>query len=144
MEKRRAERLPARRPAKLRPEIPCAIGAVRRKMLPSRSAGGVGKAAIVIKIRLISCGIVLPQLPPSALPLQFRHAAEQAALCHQFGGGTLLRNPAVGQDDDLVRRLHGAHAVGDDQHRLARQQAGERFLHFRFVLHVQGSGGLVQ
>ncbi|CAN4015950.1 pyrroline-5-carboxylate reductase, partial [Dysosmobacter welbionis] len=36
------------------------------------------------------------------------------------------------------------HPVGDDQHRLAGQQAGEGSLHLGLVLHIQAGGGLVQ
>ena len=44
----------------------------------------------------------------------------------------------------MVRPGHGAHSVGDDQHRLTGQQAGEGALHLGLVLHIQAGGGLVQ
>ena len=51
---------------------------------------------------------------------------------------------AIFQHHDVVRPGHGAHPVGDDQHRLACQQAGERPLHLGLVLYIQAGGGLVQ
>ena len=47
---------------------------------------------------------------------------------------------AIFQHHDVVRPGHGAHPVGDDQHRLAGQQAGEGSLHLGLVLHIQAGG----
>ena len=44
----------------------------------------------------------------------------------------------------MVGSCHGAHPVGNDQHRLALKQTGEGGLDGAFVLHVQAGGGLIQ
>ena len=98
-----------------------------------------GKTVLVIAHRMRTV-----EAADKIVVLDDGRVAEQGSPSELMAKHGLFRHTAIGEDDDLVRRLHGAHAVGDDQHRLARQQAGERFLHFRFVLHVQGSGGLVQ
>lgn len=48
------------------------------------------------------------------------------------------------QHHDVIRACDCAHAVGDDQYRLACQQAGQRALHLRLIFQLQACGGLVQ
>ena len=84
------------------------------------------------------------QPPLGALALELHHAAVEAALLHQFRRGALLGHMAVFQHHDVVGSCHGAHPVGNDQHRLALKQTGEGGLDGAFVLHVQAGGGLIQ
>ena len=62
----------------------------------------------------------------------------------QFLGPAFFGDLAARKHHNMVRRLHGAHPVGDDQHGLARQQAGQRALHLGLVLHVKRGRGLIQ
>ena len=87
---------------------------------------------------------MLFQPPPGALSLQFHHMAEEAALFHQFRRSTLFCHPALREDNNLVRRFHGAHPVGDDQNSLAGEEAGEGFLNSALIFHVQAGGCLIQ
>ena len=76
------------------------------------------------------------QCPTRAGGLELRHAMEDARIVgEQLLGLAFLRDHAVREDDDLVGGLHGAHAVSDDQHGLARQQAGhQKWFHARGML----------
>ena len=62
------------------------------------------------------------QLPLGAFTLELHHVPEQAALSHQRLRGALLRHLSVLQHHDMIRPGHGAHPVGDDQHRLASEK----------------------
>ena len=73
------------------------------------------------------------QLPPGALTLELHHAAVEAAALHQLRRSSLLVYMAVFQHHDVVRPGHGTHPVGDDQHCLAGQQAGEGTLHLGHI-----------
>ena len=62
--------------------------------------------------------------PPGAGALKPGHAVEDAVFfCQQLRGTAGFGDLAVGQDDDLVRRLDGTHPVSDDKYGLARKQA---------------------
>ena len=68
----------------------------------------------------------------------------ETALLHQFRRGALLDHTAVPQHHDVVGSRHGAHPMGDDQHRLVPEQAGEGGLDSALVLYIQTGGGLIQ
>ena len=83
-------------------------------------------------------------MPTGALTLEFHHTAVETSAFHQLHRRTLLGHTAVFQHYDVVGTRHGAHPVGNNQHRLACQQAGERTLHLCLVFHIQAGSGLVQ
>ena len=60
----------------------------------------------------------LSQLPLGTFTLEFHHVPEQASRRHKLRRGALLCHTAVLQHHDMIRTGHGAHPVGDDQHRL--------------------------
>ena len=62
----------------------------------------------------------------------------------QVGRTTFFRDCSVRQDHDLVSAADSAHPVGDDDHSLVPDQAGERFLDHGFVLHIQAGACLIQ
>ena len=80
---------------------------------------------------------MLFQSPSGALSLQFHHVTKETVPAHQFCRGTFLHYLTVRENDDLVRCLHGAHPMGDDQNRLSCKQAGESFLYLCLILHIQ-------
>ena len=84
------------------------------------------------------------QPPLGALGLELHHAAVKAALLHQLRRGALLGYMAVLQNHDVVGSGHGAHPMGDDQHRLPPEQAGEGGLDSTFIFHIQAGSGLIQ
>lgn len=99
-------------------------------------------ARILQAVRLSHIGLF--QAPLGALALQLHHAAVEAALLHQLRRGALLSYMAVLQHHDMVGPRHGAHPVGDHQHRLALKQTGKGTLYLCLVFYIQGSGRLVQ
>ena len=65
----------------------------------------------------------LSDAPGSAGTLKLCHTSEDTVLLsEQFGGASFLGDPAGSQDYDLIRSLHGAHAVRDDQNGLSCQK----------------------
>ena len=69
--------------------------------------------------------LLLSNAPAGAGSLQLGHAAEDAAvLLQELFRPALFGDLALGEHDDVIRRLHGAHPVGDDQHGFALQQTG--------------------
>lgn len=62
------------------------------------------------------------QAPGGALALQAHHAGELTARSEQIGRRTLLDHTTLSEHHDLVGREHRAHAMGDHNDRLARQQ----------------------
>ena len=88
--------------------------------------------------------VPLSQRPIGALGLQADHAGEEAVCGEQLFRRALLCHAAVLEHHDLVRAHDGAHAVGNHDDGLAGEQARERLLDLRLVLHVQARGGLVQ
>ena len=98
---------------------------------------------------VIAAGVRLPgftsQSPVFAGSLKTGHMAEHAVLYgKQFLGTALLDHSAVREDNDLVRRLHRSHAVGNNQDRLSFQQTRKRALHSGFILDIERRGRLVQ
>ena len=76
--------------------------------------------------------------------MEFHHTSVKAALLHQLRWGALLRYMTVLQHYDMVSTGYGTHPVGDDQHCLALEQAGEGFLNSALILHIQAGGGFIQ
>ena len=88
---------------------------------------------------------LLSYAPAGAGSLQLGHAAEDAAiLLKEVFRSAFLCDLAVCKHDDVIRCLHGAHPVSDDQHGLALQQTGQSALHPGLVFHVQRGRGFVQ
>ena len=58
--------------------------------------------------------------------------------------GAVLRHNTSAENNNLVSVFHRSHPVGDDKHSLSFHQMGDGLLNFRFVVHIQRGGGLVQ
>lgn len=63
---------------------------------------------------------------------------------HQVGVGAGRDDPAVLEDDDVVRRADRRHPVGDDDHRLRTRRASHYLAQQVFVDAVQLRGRFVQ
>ena len=82
---------------------------------------------------------------PATKYLEFRVVPEaaQRTIALETGEVDLAYDPLtadkqrIRENDDLVRCLHGAHPMGDDQNRLSCKQAGESFLYLCLILHIQ-------
>ena len=84
------------------------------------------------------------QRPGLYLGLELGHVTEDTVLLQQLRGRAALYHRTVSQYHHLVCTGHGTHTVGDHQHGLVGDQAGQRSLNLAFVLHIQRSGGFVQ
>ena len=72
------------------------------------------------------------------------HVSEDTLLLLEGGGGALLDDRAVLQDNDFVRTGNRPHTVRNNQHRLVLNQAGQRLLNGSLIFHVKARRGLVQ
>lgn len=57
---------------------------------------------------------------------------------------TFLNDPALVENDHMIRILYGAHPMGDDDHGLILSQPADRSLYLTLILNVQTGRCLVQ
>ncbi len=77
--------------------------------------------------------------------LQLRHMPEKAVfLCKELCRTSFFGHSAIGQNDDLIRRFHSTHTVGDNQHRFAGEQPRQSALNPGFILHIKRGRRLIQ
>ena len=68
----------------------------------------------------------------------------QTVLLHQLIVGSMLYQPSIVKNEDLVRIHNCTEAVGDDNNRLTFHQFGNRLLNQDFILRVKGCGCFVK
>ena len=68
----------------------------------------------------------------------------QTVLLHQLIVGSMLYQPSIVKNEDLVRIHNCTEAVGDHNNRLTFHQFGNRLLNQDFILRVKGCGCFVK
>lgn len=76
------------------------------------------------------------QLPGSCFLLQRHHAGEFSTCRLELRRSALLGNHTILEYNDFVGIFHRTHTVGNNDNRLACEQAGERLLHHGLVPHI--------
>ena len=117
-----------------------------RRLEADVNKNGESKAAIVKELQLCFLSGFFENLhsPAKALLLNMEQLMIQTVLLHQLIVGSMLYQPAIVKNKDLVRIHNCTEAVSDHNNRLTFHQSGNRLLHQDFILRVEGCCGLVK